>query len=154
MFTDQQNAQQNVAREKDLLFEYCTYLLGFYTQAGAFKRGDRSGRFKRRFLGGCTFRGGKRSLAFPVKHKMPPAQQNSFRKFLVNRSFFHTEHRFCYICHCNLLGYKLPKNRLLNGCLQGNCGTRCVRCIPCGNGRRVVYTAWSKRALALPALEQ
>jgi len=65
--------------------------------------------FKRRFLGGCTFRVGRRSPAIPVKHKMLSSQQNSFWKFHVNKSIFHTKHRFRYIFHCDHLWYKLPK---------------------------------------------
>ena len=53
--------------------------------------------FNTRVLGACTFRGGKRWLAFPVKHKMLPSQQSSFRIFHVNRAIFHTKHCFRYV---------------------------------------------------------
>ena len=66
-------------------------------------------RFKRRFFGGCTFRGGGRWLAFPVTHEMAPSQQTSFRKFRVKRWSLHTKHRFHCVSHCDLLWYKLPK---------------------------------------------
>ena len=64
---------------------------------------------KRRFLGGFTFRGRKRSLAFPVKIKMLLSQHHNFGKYHANRSIFHTKHRFHYVFHCDLLWYNLPK---------------------------------------------
>ena len=42
-------------------------------------RERRSPGYKRRLLGGCTLRGGKRWLAFPVTHKMLPSQQKEPR---------------------------------------------------------------------------
>ena len=43
---------------------------------------------KTQLLGGCTFRGGKRWLAIPVKHKTLPSLQNSFREFHVGKWIF------------------------------------------------------------------
>ena len=64
---------------------------------------------KRRFLGGRVFRGGKRSLAFPIKHKVLPSQQNSVRICHVTRLSFHPKHRFHYVFHCDHLWCKLPE---------------------------------------------
>ena len=98
--------------------------------------------FKRRFVGGWTFRGGNRLLAFPVDHKMISSQQNSFWKFhVLFRSVLHTNHRFHYGFHWWNNFTKPRGPRTINR--KQNWGSG-VRRVTFAKGRRQLVVRWSE----------